>query len=189
MISMEDGHFWLHSAYSVRRRVSVTKRSKVIIPQIRSDDKLSLKRNSNTWLSHPYLAVSGSLISVCSACFRHLTSHIGGLYRENYKSTVRPSLFKGISQMPSPVPSEASSNSEPHAKHSAVGATVTRIYYAVPTHYSSGESFADYAAAVEFAREKLTENSPACVDTRMVLAYPNNGGNVDFVFERNIITS
>lgn len=91
--------------------------------------------------------------------------------------------------MTSPVLSETSSNAEPHANHSAVGAVVTRVYYAVPSHYSIGECFANYAEAVQFAREKLNGQKSVCVDTRMVFAYPNNGGSRDFVFERETFTS
>ncbi len=84
-------------------------------------------------------------------------------------------------------PTETATPTEPHANHSAVGATVTRVYYAVPDLYSIGECFDNYTKAVEFAREKLATHSTASVDTRMVLAYPT-GGSRDFVFERHNIT-
>lgn len=90
--------------------------------------------------------------------------------------------------MTTSVPTETATETEPHANHGAVGGTVTRVYYAVPSHYAIGECFANYLKAVEFAREKLSDtNKTVYVDTRMVLTFPNGGGK-DFVFERDTFT-
>lgn len=84
----------------------------------------------------------------------------------------------------------------PCAEHRAVGATVTRIYYALPTHYGVGETFSDFTAAVAAARERVARIKAGemgelakplvYVDTRMVLTWLD-GGSEDFVYDRSTV--
>lgn len=84
------------------------------------------------------------------------------------------------------------------ANHPFVGATVLRVYYAVPDHYTIGETFDDLESAVSYAREKIAKiktgahgeftKPQATLDTRMVIGLPKGGSN-DFVYERTTITN
>lgn len=88
-------------------------------------------------------------------------------------------------------------NDIPSADHPLVGGTVLRVYYAVPDHYTIGQTFDDLNNAVAYAREKIAKiktgaygeftKPKATVDTRMVIGLPK-GGSQDFVFERTTIT-
>lgn len=89
----------------------------------------------------------------------------------------------------------ANLSSTSQTQHRMVGATITRVYYAVPSYYTIGETFEDMASAVAAAREKIVEQraksefapETAHVDTRMVVSYPDNRGSEDFVWKRDII--